>query len=328
MRSRFRLSFLLCQLCFVLLMSAGCRPAPVPTANGKPRIVTTTGMVADLVRRVAGDHADVVGLFGAVDPHLYAPTASDVVQIMEADLVFYSGLHLEGPMDDAFKGRERRGGKIYAVTSQLTPEQVRTPEGSAGHPDPHVWHDPVLWGECALFVAEVLAEQDPAHADEYRSNAEVFQQELIEIDEFARGVFAAIPEKQRHLVTAHDAFEYFAARYGLKVRSIQGISTQSEAGLHDQLQLIDFMVEQQIPCIFIESTVPPKNVGQVIKGAEVKGWKIQQGNVLFSDAMGAPGTYEGTYTGMLDHNIKAIATGLGSQWEGSFSFRDYHETSP
>ncbi|MCA8990870.1 MAG: zinc ABC transporter substrate-binding protein [Planctomycetaceae bacterium] len=315
-----RLNFLV-----FLLLLWGCNP-PAPTANnGQTRIVVTTGMVGDLVQHVAGEHAEVLTLYDAVDPHQYAPTGSDIKEIMLADVVFYSGLHLEGPMADAFEGRSRRGGEIHAVTERLAKEDVRTPEGSEGHPDPHVWHDPILWGQCALDVGEILSEIDPEHAADYRQNALDYQQRLKEIDAFAQQVLGAIPEKQRHLVTAHDAFEYFAGRYGLEVRSIQGISTMSQAGLFDQERLIDFMVENQIPMIFVESTVPEKFVRQVIEGAHVKGWEVQKGDVLYSDAMGTPGTYEGTYIGMLDHNIATIGKGLGSKWEGPFSFQEYEQ---
>lgn len=293
----------------------------------KPVLVTTTGMVTDLVRHVVGDRAKVVGLYGAVDPHLYAPTASDMIQIKEADVVFYSGLHLEGPMGTAFEARRRRDGKLFAVTDHLPADQVRTPEGSTGHPDPHVWHDPILWGECGLYVAEVMAEANPEHAAEYRENAKNYAEELKQLDAFAREVLGAIPESRRQLVTAHDAFEYFAARYGLEVRSIQGISTESQAGLYDVNRIVDLLVERKIPRIFIESTVNDKYIGQVIKGAESRGWHVEKGDVLYSDAMGNPGTYEGTYIGMLDHNIAAIASGLGAEWTGPVSYRESQEQS-
>jgi manganese/zinc/iron transport system substrate-binding protein len=275
-------------------------------------VVTTTGMVADIVRAVAGEKASVIGLMGeGVDPHLYKPTRNDVRRLMEADIVFYSGLLLEGRMSDTFTQIARTGKPVYAVTEGIDESFLLQPEGAAGHWDPHVWMDVAAWSECVGFVAEKLAQFDPANAEMYRQNAAAYRAELQELDDYVRRVIASIPEQQRVLVTAHDAFQYFSRAYDIPVRSIQGISTESEAGVNDINQLVDFIAERKIRAIFVETSVSEKNIQAVVEGAAQKGWNVAIGGELFSDAMGKAGTYEGTYVGMIDHNATTIARALG-----------------
>jgi manganese/zinc/iron transport system substrate-binding protein len=277
-------------------------------------IVTTAAMVTDIVAQVAGDRARVVGLMGTgVDPHLYKPTTDDVSQLIEADVVFYSGLHLEAGMDEAFKRAAGQGRKVFAVTEEIAPAFLLHPPEFEGHPDPHVWMDVPAWSECAAFVAKALGEFDPPHAEQYRQNAERYRAELAQLDDYALKVIATIPEEQRHLVTAHDAFEYFARAYGIQVKSVQGITTESEPGVDDINQLVSFLVENQVPALFVESSVNRRNIDAVIEGAARQGWQVRVGGTLFSDAMGSPGTYEGTYIGMIDHNATLIARALGGE---------------
>ncbi|MCA9079104.1 MAG: zinc ABC transporter substrate-binding protein [Planctomycetaceae bacterium] len=290
--------------------------------------MTTTGMVTDLVRQIAGEHAEIVGLMGeGIDPHLYRPTTQDSARLMQADFVLYSGLKLEGQMGAALELARKQGRQIVAVTDGLPPDEIRYPSGAVGHPDPHVWHDPVLWGECARRVAMALGEYDPANATDYSRRAAEVHAECTRFHEHAAQVLGAIPEQQRHLVTAHDAFEYFARRYGLTVHSVQGITTESEPGLQDTNALVDFLVDQKIPALFVETTVNPDHLKAVIEGAAARDWEVSIGGTLYSDAMGAPGTREGTYLGMLDHNVVTIARELGSTWEGPLSFFDVAEDS-
>jgi manganese/zinc/iron transport system substrate-binding protein len=302
----------------VVPLAAGCpsgasRPTVANPAAGKLNIVCTTGMVADLVRNVAGDRAEVSALFGAVDPHTYEPTARDIDRILRADLVFYSGLLLEGPMQETLERAAQRGKPVYAVTDVLKGEAgyLRYPDGAEAHPDPHVWMDVAAWGRCGAFVAEQLARHDTVSAESFRKNAAAYQSELQQLDEYARRSIGSVPSERRYLVTAHDAFEYFSRAYDIPVRSVQGISTESEAGTDDINQLVDFLVANQVPAVFVESTVNPANLNAVIEGAARKGWKVTVAGELYSDAMGRPGTYEGTYVGMLDHNITRIANALG-----------------
>ncbi len=271
-------------------------------------------MVADIVSQVAGARAEVTSLMGeGVDPHLYVPTRSDVVRLQEADVVFYSGLLLEGPMQDTFETLSGNGQPVYAVTANIAKSDLRSPPEFEGHPDPHVWNDVSLWSQAVKLVAAKLIEYDPANADEYRTNAEAYQKELETLDAYTREVIGTIPESQRYLVTAHDAFEYFSRAYGIPVESVQGITTESEPGVDDINRLVDMLVTKKVPALFVESSVNEANMQAVIDGAKSRGWDVENGGTLFSDAMGAAGTYEGTYIGMIDHNATMIARALGGE---------------
>ncbi len=287
---------------------------PAGADDGKITIVATTGMVADIVRQVAGEHAEVIAVMGTgVDPHLYKPSTSDHEKLRQADVVFYSGLLLEAGMDEVLKRAGASGRPVFAVTENIDPSYLNYAAEFEGHPDPHVWNDVSAWSEAVEFVATALAEQDAAHAGEYRANAERYRAELAELDEYVRGVIASIPESQRYLVTAHDAFGYFSRAYGIPVEAVLGITTESEAGVDDINQLVEFLVTNEVPAVFVESSVNSRNLEAVIEGAAQRGWTVNVGGTLYSDAMGAPGTYEGTYIGMIDHNATTIARALGGE---------------
>ncbi len=275
-------------------------------------IVATTGMVADIARHVAGDRATVVNIMGeGVDPHLYKPVASDVRHIMGADVVFYNGLKLEGRMGDIFERAAARGRFVRPVAAMVEEEYLLEPADQPGHPDPHVWMDVKAWMAATEAVAIALCQADPEGCESYRSHAATYISELAQLDAYVRGVIASIPKGQRVLVTAHDAFNYFGHAYGLEVMGIQGISTDSEAGLADVTGLVDILVERKIPAVFVESSVPDKYVRALIEGAGARGHEVIVGGELYSDAMGNPGTYEGTYIGMIDHNVSTVAKALG-----------------
>lgn len=307
--------------CLVLLALFGCGGCGSgSTASfastrsaGKPlRIVATTGMVADLVRHVVGGHGEVTALIGSgVDPHLFRATRHDVKKMHEADVVFYSGLTLEGRLQDTLKQVNSTNRPVVAVTERLDKDFLRSPPEFEGHFDPHVWMDVEAWSRCVDCVADTLSTIDSSHADEYHKNARAYQTELVELDRYVRQVIESIPESQRVLVTAHDAFGYFGRRYGIEVRSVQGVTTESEAGIHDVNRLVDFLVERKLPAIFVESSVNEKNIRAVIEGAHSRQVTVRVGGELFSDAMGSDGTYEGTYVGMIDHNATKIARALG-----------------
>lgn len=286
-------------------------PKPLP-ANYT--IVTTCGMVTDIVREVAGNKAKVVGLMGeGVDPHLYKPTRDDVAKILQADVLFYSGLMLEGRMTDTFLKVARKGTPVFAVTELLDEKFLLEPEEFQGHTDPHVWMDVAGWMEAVKVVARSLGEVDAINTAYYQQNSERYLAELAKLDAFAKQTLATIPQERRVLITAHDAFNYFGRAYGIEVRGIQGISTESEAGVADINKLVDFLVARKIPAIFVESSVSDKNIKALIEGCKSHGHVVRIGGQLFSDAMGKPGTYEGTYIGMIDHNVTTIARALGGQ---------------
>lgn len=278
------------------------------------RVVTTCGMVTDIVRQVAGDKATVEGLMGeGVDPHLYKPTRNDVAKILDAHVVFYSGLMLEGRMTDTFVKAARDGRIVHAVTELIDESYLLEPPGMAGHWDPHVWMDVKAWSKAVEAVGKALSDYDPASAASYASNVESYRAQLTALDEYVKGVIASIPAEKRVLITAHDAFNYFGRAYGIEVLGIQGISTESEAGLSDINRLVDLIVTRGISAVFVESSVSDKNVTALVEGAKSRGHSVTIGGRLFSDAMGRPGTYEGTYIGMIDHNATAIARALGGE---------------
>lgn len=279
-------------------------------------------MVADIVRQVAGEHAEVTGLLNeGTDPHVYVPTANDTTRALQADIVFYCGLHLEGRMVADFEAAHKKGRQFFAVAEGISHDKLRSSEAVAGLHDPHVWGDIQLWMECVREVAKQLKLHDPAHAADYATNADRYLGELIQLDAYIRKVIASIPEQQRTLVTAHDAFAYFSRAYGIQVRAVQGVSTESQAGINDTNRLVAFLVESKIPTVFVEASVNPKDLEAVRAGAKQQGWDVGVGGTLYSDSMGPKGTYEGTYIGMQDHNATLIARSLGGQapergWQG------------
>ncbi len=288
--------------------------APSARADERRRIVATVGMIADIVSQVAGNRATVTGIIGSgVDPHLYKPTRSDIATLSQADVVFYNGLLLEGKMTDALIRVATSGRKVFPVTELLEPAELLEPSEFQGQYDPHVWMDPTAWAKAVIVVRDKLSEFDPAGKDVYAANAEPYLKKLAALHEYAQQAVASIPKESRVLVTAHDAFNYFGRRYGFEVIGIQGMSTESEAGVQDIERIVHVLVKRKIGAVFIESTVSPRNVQALIEGAQAQGHQVRIGGELFSDAMGKPGSYEGTYIGMIDHNVTRIAAALGGK---------------
>jgi manganese/zinc/iron transport system substrate-binding protein len=270
-------------------------------------------MVTDIVRQVAGEKGVVEGLIGeGVDPHLYSTTRADIVRLLKSDVIFYNGLMLEGKMTDALD-KLSRSRSVFAVSELIEASTLLEPQEQKGHPDPHVWMDVTLWKRCAARVAQALGRFDPRHADVYQANYARYAEKLDELDNYARDCFASIPATSRVLVTAHDAFNYMGRAYGLEVKGIQGISTESEAGIEDINALVSLLAEREIKAVFVETSVSDKNVRALLEGAAAKGHTVTIGGALFSDAMGKPGTYEGTYIGMIDHNVTVITRSLGGE---------------
>lgn len=308
-------------LAVAVMLLGGCGDGePAATGEGEAKGPTaypykaaaTVGMIADIVRNVAGDKVQVEGIIGeGVDPHLYKPTRSDVVTLSNADIVFYNGLMLEGKMGDVLVRVARQGKPVYAVTEQILDQGDYVITNETKHFDPHVWMDVSGWIRAVAVVRDALSQFDPENADDYQANAKAYTQKLEQLDAYAKQVIQSIPENQRVLVTAHDAFNYMGRAYGLEVRGIQGLSTESEAGVSDIEQLVDYLATNNIPAVFVETSVADKNVRALVEGAHARGHDVAIGGSLFSDAMGPGGTYEGTYIGMIDHNATTIARALG-----------------
>lgn len=296
--------------CLLSLGSLGCNSDSDST---KVRVVATTGMIADAVKRIGGNHVSVECLMGpGIDPHRYTPTPQDMGALSNAKVIFFNGLHLEGKMTDVLE--HGRGAKAIAVTRYLDAKQLRTGEGADGSHDPHVWFDVKLWMKCVEAVRDGLVETDPTHAAEYKTNADAYLKELAALDAEVREKANTIPKDRRVLVTSHDAFGYFAAAYGFEVRGLQGVSTAAETTTKDVAELAQFLGTRKIPAVFGETSVPPKGLQAVLDAVKSKytfDVKLIGGDdALYSDALGEPGTPGETYTGMVRHNITVIAKAL------------------
>jgi len=295
---------------------AGCLMLSMYALSAAPlKVAATTTMVADLVRQVGGERVQVEALMGAgVDPHLYAPSARDILKLNTSKVIFYSGLHLEGKMTDLFGKMTRRGKAVHAVTSALDTSNLLKPEDYEGHHDPHVWGDASLWEQCVDVVVEGLSKADPASKAYFQRRGAAHKKELEAVHAWAAKRVAEVPKGNRVLVTSHDAFAYLGRAYGLEVVGVQGVSTATEAGLADVAKTVDFIKQRGIKAIFVESSVSPAVIERISRdsGAVI-------GGELFSDACGQPGdlhkahgeSYDvGTVVGMLKHNINTAVDAL------------------
>lgn len=305
-----KVCILLCLVVF--LASIGCdskKPPDSPEAE-KIRIVCTIGMITDIVKNVGGDQVDVIGLMGpGVDPHLYQPTAKDVKRLRSAHIIFYNGLHLEAKMADVLADMSGDT-KTVAVTEGIDQTLLLSSSEYEGQSDPHLWFDVTLWMKVVETVRDTLSELDTDSEAVYRNNAAHYLTKLSELHQYVKTQAERVPPVQRVLVTAHDAFNYFGKAYGFEVRGLQGISTVAEASIADVQELASFIAERRIPAIFVESSVSARSLEAVKAAVKSKGFDVQIGGELFSDAMGNEGTPEGTYIGMVRHNIGTIVQAL------------------
>jgi manganese/zinc/iron transport system substrate-binding protein len=309
--SRVRPALMLALAVISAMLLSGCGSTPGEASqDGRLAVVTTTTHIADLAREIGGDRVRVTALMGpGVDPHLYRASEGDLGRLIEADLVLYHGLNLEGKMGEVF---DRLGARrpVVAVTAGLPGDLLLADPAAPDHPDPHVWFDPLLWQFAAEATATALAAQDPEGAEIYRRNAAAYAERLILLDEWARERLASIPEERRVLVTAHDAFGYFGRRYDVDVLGLQGISTESEAGIRDIQRIAGEIADRGVPAVFVETSVSPRTVEAVRAAVASRGGEVQLGGSLHSDALGEPGTPAGSYLGMFEENVTTIVEAL------------------
>lgn len=285
--------------------------AVVSADEPRLQLVATTAMVADTVRQVGGEAVEVKGLLGpGVDPHLYRQTRSDVTAMSRADAVFWNGLRLEAQLE-TFLERLAQRRPVVAVAEAVPEAKRLADEDYPDQPDPHVWMDPSRWRYVVEAVRDALTQLKPESEDAFKERAERYLAELEALDAYARRVLASVPERHRVLVTAHDAFGYFGDAYDFEVIGIQGFSTESEAGLSRIESLVALLVEQDIGAVFVETSVSDRNARALIEGAAARGHEVRIGGELYSDSMGPVGQYEGTWLGMIDHNVSVIARSLG-----------------
>ncbi|MCC8023070.1 MAG: zinc ABC transporter substrate-binding protein [Clostridiales bacterium] len=290
---------------------SGCSAAAQENSTGRLRVVATTTMLADLAENIGGEYLEVTSLMGTgVDPHLYQASAGDVTTMQEADAVLYNGLHLEGKMGDVFASLESQGRTVICIEDGLGDTELLEDEDDAGQHDPHIWFSVPLWQEAAKHLADSLIEADAEHASAYQANLESYLAELDELDAYIRARVAELPESQRVLVTAHDAFRYFGAAYGFEVRGLQGISTDAEAGTADVSALAQYIADNEIKAIFIESSVPAKNVEALQAAVQSRGFDVAIGGELYSDSLGDAQSGTDTYITTFRANIDTIVDAL------------------
>lgn len=288
----------------------------LPTAyaqGGPPRVVATVGMIGDVASELAGSCADVRTMIGpGSDPHLYRASAGDVRLLEQADLVLYSGLHLEAGLARVLENFSRRTSTVAVAEEAVAPEQLIATSPTVF--DPHVWMDVSLWRGASAAIAAALTElldDSPDCVQQVRERASAYAALLGDLHGWSQEAIASIPEEQRILVTAHDAFAYFGRAYGIHVEGIQGISTETEAAVADIRRVAQLMVERQIPSLFLESTINPRTVTAVLEAVEQRGGTAEVGSELYADALGTQGQPEGTYVGMVLHNVRAMTLALG-----------------
>jgi manganese/zinc/iron transport system substrate-binding protein len=290
----------------------GCSKRSEPTAStGKIRVVTTTTMVTDLVRNVGGDKVEVQGLMGpGVDPHLYKALASDITKLQNADVIFYSGLLLEGKMQDVFAKMARTKKHVYPITETIPLDRLLEPPEFSGHYDPHVWFEVPLWAKCVETVVKGLSEFAPQHKEHFEKQGKAMEAKMQALHQWAVKRASELPMEKRILVTSHDAFNYFGRAYGFQVVGLQGISTVEEANMASMVKMVEFIKKNNLKAVFVESSVPQHAIRRISQDAGVT-----IGGELFSDAMGTPGQIEngydlGTYEGMIKHNLNTIVDAL------------------
>lgn len=294
-----------------LLLAAGLfwvqyQPLHISRSN-RFTIVCTTTILADTIRNIVGEHAGVISLMGpGVDPHLYRPREGDVHRLANADLVFFHGLHLEGKLATILESLERYAPSYAVSNSPSLPKEL----WRSRLPDPHIWHSVPLWMHVVSYIAQCCAHHDPVHAQDYYRNARAYNIQLQSLHASIIEAVATLPSNRRILVTAHDAFGYFGTTYGLEVVALQGISTESEIGAWDVMHLVDFIVQKQVPALFVETAIPHRTLQAVVDAVRVRGHSVQLGDELYADALGDAHSDAGTYITMIEHNIRVIVNGI------------------
>jgi manganese/zinc/iron transport system substrate-binding protein len=292
----------------IFILLAGCTAREAK--GDKMFIVTTTGMIKDAVDNVAGEHARVEALMGpGVDPHLYKATQGDLRKLTDSNVVFYNGLHLEGKLGEVLSKLSRTK-PVVAVAEDIPASLLRTAPGFQGAHDPHIWFDVALWKHAVVRIRDFMMMYDSLNSSSYAKSAEAYLARLDSLHGAVKIHLREIPESQRVMITAHDAFGYFGDAYEIEVRGLQGISTVSEFGLRDVTDLVDFIIDRKIKAIFVETSVSERSINAVVQGCRQKGWDVKIGGSLYSDAMGAAGTQEGTYIGMVNANVRTIVEAL------------------
>ncbi len=309
MKTYLRSSIFLATIIVLFACNRSVRTGEEKSSLDKPEVVATTTMIADLLREIGGEHISLKGLMGpGIDPPLYKATESDVSKLFEADMIFYNGLHLEGKMGEIFAKMEKQDQKTFAVTDAI-PKTALIALGENRY-DPHVWFSIENWKRVARFTANALILNDPANEDSYSNNLKKYLSELDSLASDIDKLIRSVSPDNRVLITAHDAFEYFGKEFGFEVIGLHCISTVSEAGVADVRELAVLIAERRIPAIFIESSVPRRNIEALQEAVRSRGFDVKIGGELYSDALGSAESEAGTYIGMFRHNVYTITEAL------------------
>lgn len=295
----------------ISLFLAGCQQneATSQEESGKLKVVATTTMLTDLINQIGGDAIEVEGLMGpGIDPHGYQASSSDVSKLMSADVVAFNGLHLEGKLGEVFENLEKQGKTLFVLEDAIADEHLLLSEDGAV--DPHIWFSIENWQLAADYITNQLSEADPDNEAFYRSNHESYKEELINLEAYVTERISELTVDQRYLVTAHDAFRYFGESFDFEVVGLQGINTQTEAGTADVSALAQFITEKEIKALFIESSVSTRTIEALQEAVRTRGWEVEIGGELFSDALGDSSQDAETYVKMFHRNIDTIVDGL------------------
>ncbi len=294
----------------LIVLFVSCSPKEEKKTKEKLTVVTTTTMITDLLREIGGDKINLKGLMGAgVDPHLYKASEGDLNALYSANIIFYNGLHLEGKLSDVFEVFAKQG-KAIALAEVLDKKQLINSADFASSYDPHVWFSIPFFKEMATEASKALVRLDPKNAEFYQENTASYLKKLTVLEKELHQKVAALPKEKRILVTAHDAFSYFGRNFDFEVVGLQGLSTVTEAGVKDVQDLSSYIITHQVKAVFVETSVPVKTIEALKEATKAKGHEISIGGSLYSDALGSPGTLEGTYLGMYTHNVTTIINAL------------------
>lgn len=325
--SHFPISGIIYLISALFLLQIACKTSPSETekndtkkeaqtaekkADKKLLVVATTSMIGDAIKNVADEEVEIVSLMGAgVDPHLYKATPRDVRMLQNADMIFYNGLYLEAKLEEVLEKLAKK--KTVVAVGEAIPEERKIKLGGeeGKEYDPHIWFDVENWVYVVEKITSAMKEEDDKKAATYEKNGAAYVEQLKQLHETTKQSFQAIPKERRILITAHDAFEYFGRAYDIEVKGLQGISTAAEFGLKDVQEMVDLISDKKIKAVFVESSVSSKGMEAVIEGCKKRGHNVVNGGSLYSDAMGEVGTKEGTYIGMVEHNVKRIIEALG-----------------
>lgn len=279
--------------------------------KGKIKITATTTMLTDLAKEIGGDEVEVTGLMGAgIDPHLYQASAGDINILQKADIALYNGIHLEGKMGDIFESLKNQNKLVISAEDALDKSDLIESVDSAGNYDPHIWFDVSLWKKTAVHLSAQLSEYAPEKANVFEANLQAYLLKLDELDEYIKNQIGTLPKDKRILVTAHDAFSYFGKAYGFEVKGLQGLSTESEAGTQDIIELANYITEKEIKAIFVESSVSPKTIEALQASVKSKGFETEIGGLLYSDSLGDKENGTEDYIGTFKANIDIIVSAL------------------